>query len=278
MKKILCPVDFSETSLNALEFAVELAKSHGASITLLYIFTEKEFNQLLDADSISKEYHEKLTISEQKLESICHEIETMPEKQGLSKIDWKVKSGDLVSEITGLAREEDFDLIVMGSIGITKLDTKYIGTKALEVLEHSHCTVLCVPDDAAFHQIKTIVYASDYQEEDKLAIQQVVALGTILKAFVQIVHISHHDESIDKAMYEEFKLEMQSFTNYDKLSFHRAVYKHVAEGINDYMHTSKADLLVTLSKQRSWFQHLFFTGITKDLYHFADYPFMVIKL
>lgn len=68
MSKILCPVDFSETSLNAIEFATEIAAKNQSVLTLLYVFTENEFNSIVDRTSIAKTYKELLAIATKRLE------------------------------------------------------------------------------------------------------------------------------------------------------------------------------------------------------------------
>ena len=49
---ILCPIDFSDTSLNALEYAVRIGEKHDAHLTMLYVFTEEEFNKKLTTKEV----------------------------------------------------------------------------------------------------------------------------------------------------------------------------------------------------------------------------------
>jgi nucleotide-binding universal stress UspA family protein len=56
MKKILCPIDFSEVSLNALEFAVAIGEKENSDITLLNIFTPADFNKILNTEHVKEEF------------------------------------------------------------------------------------------------------------------------------------------------------------------------------------------------------------------------------
>lgn len=278
MKRLLCPIDFSEVSLNALEFAVVIGEKENSNLTLLNIFTPKDFNTILGSDHVKKEYDNLLKIAETKLQAISNEIWKISNKKGLKSCDYKLMPGKIVDVLSDLADEEKPDLIVIGTTGHSAYERKYLGGKAERIIQHTHCSVLCVPENHGFHGIKKIVYATDYQEEDKLAIQQLIDLAKVLKAEVEILHVSHHDDTIDKAIYEEFKGELMSFVNYDKISFNRVVFKHVAVGLNEYMNEKNADLLVLLNKKLNFLESLFHRSLTQHLDKFTDYPLMILKL
>ena len=277
MKNILCLVDFSEVSLNAIEFATRLAEAHHGNLLLLNVFTERDFNQILEAEHINKEYNEKLEMAISKLKSISNKINETEKKSGLLKCNYTMKSGKLSESILEVVAENKIELIVMGSIGITSLEEKYIGSQTLKIIEDTPCSVMVIPEDVSFHKIKNIVYATDYQEEDKIAIQQVISLATVLKANIEVLHVSHSETEINKAIYEEFVEEIQTFTHYEKLTFYRQVFSKTTTGLKQFMHEQNADLLILLSKKRNFFQNLFSNSITKDLYEFSDFPFMVVK-
>lgn len=277
MNKILCPIDFSEVSLNAIEFAAKLADAHHARLVLLNVFTEEDFNQILDTDTINKDYNEKLNLAEKKLKSLSEEINSSEKKNGLMGCTYIFRTGKLTEKVFEVAREEKADLIVVGTTGLTGLTEKYVGSKTLRIIEDAPCSVLVVPQDQAFHKIKRIVYATDYQEEDKIAIQQAINLATVLDASLNVLHISHSESDINNAIYNDFVEEIKSFANYKKLRVHREVFSSTTQGIKEYVHRENVDLLALLSKKRNFFENLFHHSVTKDLYAFSDFPFMVIK-
>jgi nucleotide-binding universal stress UspA family protein len=278
MHKILCPIDFSAGSLNALEFAVKLGEVQQSFITLMYVFTEDEFDQVLESDSIATVYANKVAIAEGKLADLAMKINEISLPKGLKGCNFTLQFGKRVTNILEYANEERIDLIVMGMVGITGPTEQYIGGRTQKVIQYAACNVLCIPEELSFQKIKKIIYATDYQEEDKIAIQQVIAMASLLKAYIEVVHISRQDQNIDKAIYIDFVEEMKSFVPYKKLVFNREVYKDVKQGIHKYMHDKGADLLVLLSKRRNYFLSLFSSSLTKDLTFFADYPLLIIKL
>lgn len=278
MKKILCPIDFSEVSLNALEFAVSIGEKQKSDITLLNIFTPADFNKILKTDDISVKYEQLLEMAEQKLQAIQKEIINISQHRGLASCDYLLKSGKVVDVLRDISKEQDYELIVTGTTGHSRYDRKYLGGKAEEIIEETPVSVLCVPEAINFHGINKIVYATDYQEEDKLAIQQLIKLVNVLDAQLTILHVSHHDDTIDKTVYEEFVKELKKFTKDFSPTFDRLVFKHVASGIDEYMKQNEADLLVLLKKKKNFLTSLFQTSLTQHLGKFTDYPLMVVKV
>ena len=278
MKRLLCPIDFSEVSLNALEFAVAIGEKENSNLTLLNVFTPKDFNNILASDHVKEEYNQLLELAESKLKAISKEILKISKKKGLASCDYNLKSGKMVDVITEFANEGKCQLIVIGTTGHSAYERKYLGGKVEQIIQHTHCSVLCVPENHTFHGIKKIVYATDYQEEDKLAIQQLAALAKVLNAEVEVLHVSHHDDTIDKAIYEEFKGELMSFVHYKKITFNRVVFNHVAQGLDEYMKETDADLLVLLNKKLNFIRSLFHRSLTQHLDKFTDYPLMILKL
>lgn len=278
MKNILCPIDFSEASVHALEFAADIGAHEHGRLTLLNIFTPGDFNTILHSDHIGQDYDKQLEVAEQKLDAIAKEIMHLSGKKGLHECTHQIRSGEIVAKVSEVAKEEGCDLIVIGTTGTSAFKKKYIGDNAASIIKHSHCSVMCVPESHNFHGINRIVYASDYQEEDKLAIQQMVRLATLMDADLKIVHISHHDHSIDKAMYDSFVSELSGFIHYDRTTFDRLVFDHVTEGLDMYAKEIEADLLILLDKKLTKIEQLLHRSLTHHIDKFTDYPLLVIKL
>ncbi|MCG8311075.1 MAG: universal stress protein [Cytophagales bacterium] len=278
MKKLLCPIDFSEVSLNALEFAVAIGEQEKSDLTLLNIFTRSDFNKILESDPIEEAYEQLLEIAGSKLAAISETILKHSRNKGLRSCEYFLKSGKIVDILSEITDEQRFDLIVMGTTGHSAYERKYLGGKAEKIIGHTNCSVLCIPEHQNFHGIQKIVYATDYQEEDKLAIQQIVAFASVLNADLEVLHISHHNDTIDKAMFEDFKEEILQFVHDANLTFNRVVFRHIAQGLDEYMKEVHADLLVLLKKRTNFLESLFHTSLTHHLDKFTDYPLMILKL
>ena len=140
IKKILCPVDFSEISANALEYAVFLASHHHADLLLLHVVEHlHEFDHYQILVFTPQELTEKM--EKQAYEELRKLTE--PIKKTI-KVETVIRQGKAFVEIIREAKEKDMDMIVMGSHGRTGISHMLIGSVAEKVVRKAHCTVLIV--------------------------------------------------------------------------------------------------------------------------------------
>lgn len=279
MNSILCPVDFSETSINALEFAVRIGEKNRSQLEILYVFNEREFNKLLGEDLQNLTYKQLLSKAESRLDLLKQKIESDSISKGLSSVSYSVSLGKLVETVVSTADDNKHQMIVMGTDGVSNVQEALFGSNTIKVMEKSNCPVLCVPCNAVYNEFKRVVYATDYQEEDKLAIQQVVAFATPYDSRIHILHVSHNDEIIEKAVYADFMDELTSFIRYDKVGFdHEVVASDISRGIENYLNQKDSDLLVVLYKNRNFFDKIFHKSITRKLSYLTDHPLLAVKL
>jgi nucleotide-binding universal stress UspA family protein len=146
VRKILCPIDFSQHAGRVVDWAAHLAEVHGSEIVLLHAYhLPVEFQQLEGAylpadfwDSVKEEAERSLKGYGDKLR-----------ESGLS-VREVVREGYPASVIEEEALQEGVDLIVVGSRGLSGLKHLLLGSIAERVVQKAPCPVLTVnhPDDA----------------------------------------------------------------------------------------------------------------------------------
>lgn len=139
LKHVLVPIDFSECSKKALQYALPLAKEHQAAITLLYVVAPAygaiEYGGVdyAELEATMKETGErelaKLAASE-----VGGEVST----------DTLVRVGSPAREITEAARSLPADLIVISTHGRTGLKHVFLGSVAEHVVQRAPCPVFVV--------------------------------------------------------------------------------------------------------------------------------------
>jgi universal stress protein A len=139
IKHLLVPIDFSECSKKALQYAIPLAKEHEAAITLLYVVTPVygtgEYGAL--------DYGE-LEVSmrqggEKELAKLAEE-----EVRGQIPTGLLVRTGSPAHEIIEAARRLPADLIVISTHGRTGLKHVLLGSVAEQVVRTAPCPVFVV--------------------------------------------------------------------------------------------------------------------------------------
>lgn len=278
MKRILCPTDFSEASLNAIEYAAKIGEQHHSKITLLYVIIEDQINDVIKkgGDDLSLEEWKLLAID--KLKKISQEVKSLSLENGLVDCDYVLIVGDLIKTIVKYCKDERYDLIIMGTSGVRDVTEEYMGSNTYKLIQKSHCPVMCVPIRAMYNGFNKVVYATDYQEEDKVMIQEMIFFCYPFNAQLDILHISKTNALIDQAVYDQFKTELKNFILYENINFEKKVYKDdISLGIDEYLTDEKGDLLVLLAKHRNFIDQLFHRSVIKRMSYFTDYPILVFK-
>ena len=150
-KKILVPVDFSPSSLAALEMALELAAQFRASFELLHVWEPPPIYgpDALVAGGMSlyaeiEEYSSRAAKKE--MESLVARLQ----QRGFSDLRTHVERGVPAPWILDTARKGGFDMIVMGTHGRTGVSRFLMGSVAEKVVRLAQVPVLTVrqPDEA----------------------------------------------------------------------------------------------------------------------------------
>ena len=72
--------------------------------------------------------------------------------------------------------------------------------------------------------------------------------------------------------------EIEPFISYEKVNFVLKSFRDdLALGLENYLNVSKADVLFTLSKKRSFFEQIFTNSLSKKMAYFINKPLWVIK-
>ena len=136
LKKILVPIDFSQCSKKALQYAIPFAEQFGAELVLLHMV--QHYPQLTDALPAPVESPED---DEKELEVLRSSIGDTVRSRAV------VRMGDARIGIVGAAEEFGIDLIILSTHGRTGLDRVLLGSTAEKVVRHAHCPVLIVRED-----------------------------------------------------------------------------------------------------------------------------------
>jgi universal stress protein A len=139
LKKILCPIDHSDCSKEALKYAVSFAMKNEAKLYLLHIIDIRSFNDSVVAMSQQIPDEETLELLRIKL------LDCIPEEiRDDMNVEAIVVQGIPFAEIISTAREKDIDMIVIGSHGRTGLKHMMLGSVSEKVVRKAPCPVLTV--------------------------------------------------------------------------------------------------------------------------------------
>lgn len=132
-KKILIPIDGSGESVFAARHGVGLASKFGASVTLVHVMP------VLPLDVRSMVIDRFREEARELLKKVAQDINTFK-----IPIDTKIISGKTADSICKIARKHKFDLIVIGSRGLSEVKGYLLGSVSNAVTTHAPCPVLII--------------------------------------------------------------------------------------------------------------------------------------
>ncbi len=143
INKILCPVDFSDSSTRALKNAIIIAKKCKAELTILNVYESEhpydhwdlhylgDFSYLQTAIELEKEKNEKLFkdyLKKFKFRDV--------------KWDFKLASGFPNIEILNFIKDQSINLLIMGSKGKSGLSRIFMGSVTEKVTRQVPCSFI----------------------------------------------------------------------------------------------------------------------------------------
>lgn len=155
MKKILVPVDGSNASISAVKKSIEIGKKHNSTIKLISVVKSTENRRKNRNDNLWSAVDGSIITEneelEKKLESkyvenaqtLLDQIVTKLDFNG-TKLEEEVLIGEPYEKIIETARNGNFDLIIMGNRGFSKIKRFFVGSVTQRVISEAPCPVLVI--------------------------------------------------------------------------------------------------------------------------------------
>ncbi len=196
IEKILCPVDFSEYSVKAYDYARSLAQHYGAKLLLQHVVQPmtSAYPYYAFPDALNEVFWNLETRAGQKLSEFASAHQT----DGF-ETERFVQKGTVPDCILAFAGSQEADLIVMGTHGRHGFDHLTMGSVTEKVLRKAHCPVLVVrkpahdfvqPGDAADPvRLKKILYCTDFSDYSNRALTYALSLAMEYNAELTLLHV-----------------------------------------------------------------------------------------
>ncbi|HLN52279.1 MAG TPA: universal stress protein [Lentimicrobium sp.] len=288
VRRILVPVDFSNASSRAVEMALHLADVLKAEVRLLHVY----FNPVIDVAPFDTSHTYQINLSgylyeieqnarKQFASLICEVKSTAAKGKNRVRVTHTLANGIASDEILALSKKYKPGIIVMGSKGIGKLSEGIIGSVTAKVVSKSEIPVLAIPELTRYsspEKIKNVLYATDFDEYDQIALSRLINLMHPFHATLHCVHISvGMKKSWDK-------VKMDSIRNFIDNEFGKIPVKYkillsdtVINGLESYMRDNKIEAIAVTNHSRSILNSIFTQSITKLVMERIDRPLLVFK-
>ncbi|UAB84812.1 universal stress protein [Zunongwangia sp. SCSIO 43204] len=275
MKKILVPTDFSIEAENALKIAAKIAKKFEAEIYLLHML-DLPLSLIDPVQGNSQNVPEALYFMK-----LAHmQFSNIKEKEYLNNIAIAeaVQFNYAFKGITEFAKNNNCDLIVMGSHGSSGFQEMFIGSNTEKVVRQSEIPVLVIKEATPDFNIEKFIFATDTEIDNKKTLLKAIEFAKLFDAELNLLFVNTPNNfTTSKQAYadlDEFLKEM----NYNNVQKHIYNDVSVEKGILNFAEKFKADLIGISTHGRKGLAHFFNGSISEDLVNHAKRPVITFKI
>lgn len=142
LRKILVPVDFSQSCLGGLKYAARLARDTGATLRLFHAVFP--FTQVLAMDRVGADVKPLINMAKIRAREAMDELMRMSFLRDVP-CETDIRTGCAIDEICGESGRPDIDLVVASTHGYTGFKHAVAGSVAEHVVRYAACPVIIVP-------------------------------------------------------------------------------------------------------------------------------------
>ncbi len=191
-RRILCPIDFSDYSQHAIDYAVTLARWYDARLVAVH-----SVPVIVPVVSPLGGYPMPIPAPDPDLQAVRAQLEGFLEPARRLHVPYEtvVETGEPVDTILRVADDHAVDLIVLGTHGRGGFERMILGSVTEKVLRKARCPVLTVPKrvqhipGSGELMFKTIVCPVDFSPSSMRALSLALSLAEEGDARVTIVHV-----------------------------------------------------------------------------------------
>ena len=282
--RILVPVDFSDNSKNACQYAIGLAEKLHSEIMLMHSYYFPVINSIDYGEGLSYIVNLNDTITEiaekakQNLlilfESLKKEIEEKNYKN--VKLNFTLANGNPANEIIEIYKSYHPDLIVMGTKGKTAEKSDHFGSVSANTINETQVPVLAIPEISKYQGINkiNILFTTNFDEGDYKAIKKLMALVYIFDVKFNFIHIGKIDSENTKKIEDLKEFFNNLYPGYE-IECNIIECEKPIESLQNFISDKSIDIIAMTTHKRNFITRIFYPSMTKKMLFQTDTPLLV---
>ncbi len=267
MVRLFVPINYSDYSVNALNYAIKLGQKIPSNITL--VTCSDPITSQPESDNKT-----------QKLDEFKASVEAGFNKQQKENINLtsRVVTGypeDILVEIS--AREEP-DAIIMGTQSKGETIKELLGSITSDVIKNAKVPVLAVPANSTVDtsRISNVLFVTDFGDSDYRSLHKLIRLITPFQTHIFATHFKAvQPDKWDKKRLEEMRLYCkQTYRNYD-ISFDFITGENFILALDAFIESNQIDLIAMTRHKRNMISKILHPSITRKILFHTDIPLLV---
>jgi nucleotide-binding universal stress UspA family protein len=248
MRTIIAPTDFSAVSLNAVQYAADMAVAAGKELSVIHVYQlPMAFSEMaVSAESVE----EVVSAAEEQLGLLRDKLKR--KTAGKLTIHISVLRGDVLTEISDYADTVNTYAIVMGAEKAGSMERFLLGGKTTSAVKHLSSPLIIVPAGAKFAAVKKIGLACDFIDVERtVPVKEIRSFVHDFNAELHILHVSTNEELLYSDKTIEASEWLQESVKELNPRYHFIKSKAIEEAIDLFAMQNKIDLLVIIPKRHS---------------------------
>lgn len=271
MKTIIVATDFSDASLNAANYAADMAQAIHANLLLVHIY---QIPVTYLEIPVTSEAEETRIDAEESLSQLKEQL--IKRTAGNVNVASRFVTGVFFPELKNVCEEINPYAVVMGSQGTTAAQQVFFGEHTVYAMNHLMWPLTTIPLHARFSRIKKICLACDFTKVvDSTPVKEIELLVNDFHAELHVINSGKREAFEPNTVFESGIL-LQEILAPLKPQYHFITDENANEGIINFVENNDIDLLITLPKRHGLLEKLIHKSISKQLVLHCHIPVMAM--
>ena len=272
--KILIPVDFSSTSMRAINHGAFLAKLTKGELLLLHVQKKSELIDVIipalklkDTSAITKFLEEKLA-----------KMAVSISKEYNIPVAYMVTMGSITSEIVDVTEKKKVGMVIMGTQGGDSVNDLFLGSNSYRLLTKSHVPVMTIRTISPKLGYQNILLPIDLSIHSRQKVHLAIQLAAIYGAHLHVLGLLAKNDDEHKFKLEVILPQIQKLAKAKKITCTTDIKKtpNRAKTTLTYAKNKKADLIITMSDQSAEFSRFILGSYAHQLINDSLIPVLAV--
>jgi len=276
MIRVLLPTDFSNNSLNAASYACGLLKDETCVFFLLNAYTPPIYrvDYVLGSPGQLGLPDDYQYFAENNLKTFEAKLKKRFQNPKHSLVLHSAFN-TLEDEMAKVVRNENIDMIIMGTQGATGAKELFLGSNTLHAIRKAEVPLLAIPSKYSFEPPKELLFPTDLEIDfNHTELDILLKFSRLWKCKINVLHVTRPD-GLDPEQKENKRI-LEKLLSRADISYHDYPDQELVTAINTFYAKSPQDMLVMVQNKHTFLERLFIEPVIKNMGLHGEIPFMVL--
>lgn len=277
LKRIYVPMDFSEVSVLAFDFAEKIAVRSNAKLTIVHVYRTR-FAEV-DGHAVADQKHRELI--ERKVFDFVESINQRRKVDFPNRVEVEAQIVEGMPDLilSDLGENEEGAMIVLGTTGEGNALKGILGSTSLKVAKNSVLPTILIPPNVSLDRISRLGIAHDPTNDKNINMDILNSIIQVLNSDIEIATILDKNDNekrkIEELLKEDIFIKLQEQNPDKEVNFHLFSEKDVASTLLKFIAEEGISLLAMKRTNRSFFTSLFHRSVIRELCLNAPIPLII---